>query len=86
MYKSLAKTVRDKVSSDRITCHKDGTFTAKKFFFYTHGYDEDKFAERVTESLEKIGLKIYVLETAERWNNWPKDSWWEVKFKVINQN
>ena len=74
--------VQDYVAGDKCIAHRDGTFTAKRFFFYRHGGCEDMFAEKIISSLEERGMRVAILETSENWNAWPKDSWWEVKFEV----
>lgn len=55
---------------------------AKHGYFYTHGMDERKFADKVVKALNNVGLRAFVVATSNHWNAWPKDSWFEARFTV----
>lgn len=53
-------------------------YVVKRQYFYTHGMTEDKLAEAVKALIPNATI------TSARnfWHPWPKDSWFEVRFKV----
>jgi hypothetical protein len=53
-------------------------YIVKHGYFYSHGYDEDKLAAAV----KKVIPEAQVTKATNHWNAWPKDSWFEVRFKV----
>jgi hypothetical protein len=53
-------------------------YIVKHGYFYSHGYDEDKLAAKV----KKVIPEAQVTKATNHWNAWPKDSWFEVRFKV----
>ena len=57
---------------------RNGVFIAKRTFFYTHGVTPKKVAEAVQKQIPQAEI----IEAAEHWNSWPKDSYWEVRFTV----
>lgn len=72
------KTIRDMSIGDKVTFKKDGTIVFRLGFFYRHGNDCDKFANGVLCRLNKrFGEHAFkIVEADERWNAWPKDSYW----------
>lgn len=64
--------------ADKLTFHHDGTITAKRSFFYRHGGSSEKMAQRILARIPKS----VIIEQDEVWANWPKDSYWKVKFEV----
>lgn len=60
--RSLMGKVRDNVSSDDMTKHGDGTVTFRRGYFYRHGETSDKWAGRVSDQLNKAGIKHTVLD------------------------
>ena len=78
------KNIRNSILGDNITRRsRDNSWLVKVFFFYRHGNSPEKVATQIMETLRKIGVKVEVLEKHEYWNQWPKNSWFEVRFKVI---
>ncbi len=61
---------------------KQGVLIAKHGYFYTHGMDERKFADRIVKACSAAGLKCNIVATSNHWNAWPKDSWFECRFTV----
>jgi hypothetical protein len=74
--KAQKDAIRDALMTDRITFSKDGTFKVKRTFFYSHGRTAESFADALVALLAKAGTKAGVVESVERWNSWPKDSFW----------
>ena len=64
-------------STDHITAHKDGSFTWKRSFFYTHGNSARKLAMRMKEA-----LPITIVEAYDDWKEWPKTSYFVVRFRT----
>src|SRR5271166_2329400 len=60
---------------------KDSCFVVKRGYFYTHGYDEEKMASYI----QKILPEAIITDKSNHWNAWPKDSWFEVRFKMPAQ-
>lgn len=59
-----------------LTAHRDGTFTLKHSYFYSHGMTEDKLADMIRATDPRI-----VIDSAtNRWNTYPRTSWFEVHF------
>lgn len=53
-------------------------YIVKRGYFYTHGMTEDKLAAAVKNLIPEA-----VITSARNfWHPWPKDSWFEVRFKV----
>ncbi len=65
------------VYGDKLVAHKDGSFSFKKAFFYTHGNSSVKIAESIKEVLD-----VEIIETIDDWKNWPKTSYFVVKFRL----
>ena len=59
-----------------------GAFVAKRAYFYRHGMTPEKIAESIVKALNKSGLQVTILEANDEWRNWPKTSYFVVKFKV----
>lgn len=63
---------------DKLTQHKDGTFTFKRSFFYTHGISADIIAEKIKKALPGV----VILEAFDDWKEWPKTSYFVVRFTL----
>jgi hypothetical protein len=55
-----------------------GTYTVKRGFYYRHGYDEGQMAA----AIQKAVPGCTIVEATEHYNNWPRNSWWEVRFTL----
>jgi hypothetical protein len=62
---------------ERVSVRK-GVWKVKRTFFYTHGGTAEKLAEKVLAILPHAKIQT----KDEFWNNWPKDSYWQVTFTV----
>ena len=69
------------VHADRMLTKRDGTFEMRFGFFYRHGKNSEKMALRV---VRKAGASVKIVEHFERWQAWPKDSYWVVIVKVTD--
>jgi len=64
----------DKVYKSRK--HK-GAYVVQKGFFYRHGNNERKLAMAIKEA-----TRAEIIEATEHYEMWPKDSYWEVVFRL----
>ena len=69
------------VHADRMLSKRDGTFEMRFGFFYRHGKTSEKMAIRV---LQYGGASVKIVNHSERWQAWPKDSYWSVFVKVTD--
>lgn len=65
---------------DKVTIHRDGTITAKRSYFYTHGRTADTWAAAVAA---KLG-NVRIISTADEWRPWPKTSYFVVTLEVLS--
>lgn len=86
MSRKLALVVTDALSitADSLTTHRDGTFTARRSFFYRFGKSAEDFRARVVADLETAGLgsRVVVVSVDEKEATWPATSYWSVRFRV----
>jgi hypothetical protein len=68
--------------ADKVVAKKDGTFEARRTYYYRHGCTAEKFAEDVVKVLSAAGFDVEVLAAEDHWNAWPRDSFWLVRFRV----
>lgn len=66
------------VYADKITAHRDGSFTARFGFYYRHGQN----AQRKAEQIEAMDCRIVIDDAREHYNQWPRDSYWAVEFHM----
>ncbi len=57
--KHIANTV---TGVDHVEKHKDGTYTARREFFYSHGATSEGFSNRVSDGLHSAGMKHEILD------------------------
>jgi hypothetical protein len=62
------------VNADKIIVRKDGTVAVRKVYFYRHGMDSAKWANRVLIALPYAEE----VEHADYYRSWPKQSYFEV--------
>jgi hypothetical protein len=87
MANMTTKEVRDRL--ERASCHpdtlsqKDGVFTVRRGFFYTHGFTADGYAAKV----QAVFPEATILEKGEVWKSFrggasvvARQSHWFVKF------
>jgi len=80
--KNFKKFAQDEmIGFDKVVKHKDGTYSINRYFFYRHGMDSKKWAEKVYANLKAKGIEVEIISHTEHWNAWPKDSWFNVKVK-----
>jgi hypothetical protein len=73
------KEIRQKLETafEKVSLSK-GVFTVKKSFFYTFGYSSDKMWDKV----KTLFPDAILIENRDDWKNWPKISYFIVKFKL----
>ena len=75
--KGKTQNIGDKINADKISV-RNGVYTAKWMYFYTHGNTETNYAIKVKQQFPDA----VITETSNNWNAWPKDSWFEVRFTI----
>jgi hypothetical protein len=63
---------------DRVIAKKDGSFEARRGYFYRHGQTAAGLAELVKSAIPNA----QILESNDRWNTWPHDSYFQVIFRI----
>lgn len=88
--KTLLGEIRDLLPVDSLS-HRDGVFTAREGFFYTHGKTSLDLVALVTQTLEEHGFSVEVDDSGEVWKDFRggapvgRSSHWFVKFKIIGR-
>ena len=76
-----------KVHPDVIICHRDGSVTVKKGYFYRSGQSEFSWAKEVVADLEANDFDPRVISKTDNMQTWPRDSYFEVRiqnrFRVV---
>jgi len=62
------------VNPDTVIAHKNGSLSAKRSCFYTHGNTADKWAAKVAAELTAAGISAHVYGQ-DAWAAWPKTSY-----------
>ncbi len=83
----IKRSVRDALETlaGRVITHKDGTFSARRTYFYRHGQTADKFADEVSVAIFDAGFKFTQVDLEDHWAQWPKDSYFQVRFRVASR-
>jgi hypothetical protein len=74
--------------ADTVGRNQDGTYTARRGFFYRHGGTASSFRDAVSATLNKLGMQIIVLDNWEHWTGFRggasvrNQSHWGVRFMV----
>ncbi len=77
--RDIMKKLDDAMIFDRVGWSgKYQEYVCKETYFYTHGRNEDKLAEAV----KKLIPEAVITSARNYWHSWPKESYWEVRFKV----
>jgi len=63
---------------------RNGVFTYKRSFFYTHGNSSSKIAAKLAEVLKEYSFEL--VDDYDDWKSWPKTSYFVVKFTLNNEN
>lgn len=66
---------------DSISFHKDGTISGKKGYFYRHGLSTEVLESRILKDFPNA----IILSSCDRWAPWPRDSYFYVRFKLVDQ-
>jgi hypothetical protein len=63
------KEIRDALAgvADTVGRNKQGQIVVRRGFFYRHGMDSEKFANRVRAALKAAGLGYLVLDQGEKY-------------------
>ena len=82
-FKEAAKWVKTIGVMSPVVSHKNETFKFRRGYFYTGGYDEQKYADACVASFARAPFRVEVVSATNHWHAWPKDSYWEVIIKVV---
>lgn len=82
------KLIRDNVSADKISFCKDSTqLEIRSGFFYKHERTTETTAAKFLKQLQDLKLNVAVVnnypETAEYFNTWPRSSYFQVTFELV---
>jgi hypothetical protein len=69
-----AVEVEGAVYADKVVCKADGSVEVKHSFFYRHGNTADKWATKVFQALEAVGIESRV-DAREDFRQWPAESY-----------
>ena len=58
--------------------NKSQEYIVKEGYFYRHG----RSAENLEAAVKKVIPEAQITSTQDHWNPWPRNSWFEVRFKV----
>lgn len=74
----LARILKENFS--KVVSKKDGTFDIRESFYYKFGRTCKTHEEKITAELEALGIldQVTVSGRYEKWQAWPKDSWFGV--------
>jgi hypothetical protein len=74
------KQVKEKLVGifDRVSVKKDGTYNARRDYFYRHGSTAQGFGEAVM----KVIPGAVLIKAEDNWKAWPKQSFFHVTFRV----
>ena len=76
-----SKQIKEALSGkgfDRVIAKKDGSFEVRRGYFYRHGQTASGLAELVKGAVPNV----LILEANDRWNTWPRDSYFQVIFRI----
>ena len=60
-------------------------FVARKNFLYNNrAHAATKFTSHIQEVLEGAGYNVQMISNAEIWQTWPKNSYYEVTFRIVD--
>ena len=60
--------------ADKVICHKDGTVTLKRYYFYRHGMTANIWANQVSKVLIDAQIAFRIIEWRDDCKIWPTDS------------
>jgi len=82
LHRAVRKLLRG--AFDHVGINKDGYFVVKSNYFYRvqAGGTPENLAKHVIALLKKSKIKIIDMESGDHWAQWPKESYFWVKFKV----
>ena len=69
------------VHPDKIICHRDGSVSLKRSYFYRSGQTAKGWADKVMADLVCFGVPITLVRFRDEYKSWPQDSWFSVTVK-----
>lgn len=87
---SLMARIKNVAPGDQVSKDKAGNFIFREEYYYRRGMDSLKFANRVKEALESVGLNVEIIDHGDHWAafrggaNVKQSSHWWVKARVTD--
>jgi hypothetical protein len=66
------------IGFDKLGKDREGRWTFRMAFFYTHGNSAKDIAERIRKAIPSANIE----EAYDEWKRWPTTSYFVVKFKA----
>ena len=66
-HKAIKQHIINNHLADTVGTNKAGNIVARHGYFYRHGNDEEKFANRISESLKSAGIEHEVVDKGDHW-------------------
>jgi hypothetical protein len=88
MTKLTVKFIRENVIGADSVSHKNGVFTVRHEFFYTHGHTADDFAQRIKQQLETLKIAAEIVDRGSEYKPFrggagvARNSHWWVKVRI----
>jgi len=68
--------------ADRVIAKKNGSFVARRSYYYHAGYTTARLATQICAVLGKYGYTVTILGKRDNFQPWPRDSYVEITFAV----
>ena len=79
--KNSVRIIAAQANADKCIAHKDGTWSIKHSYFYSHGNTPQKWADKVVRVFEDT---VEVIEARDAYANWPKTSYFVAQVRVVD--
>ena len=77
----------DTSSTKGVKYNKSGNVEFRRSYFYRHGNDPAKYADSAVKKLAAAGIEgAYIVNTADEWKEWPKDSYFMAEIAIPGVN
>lgn len=70
------------IGFDKLTVDKNGVVHLKRAYFYQREGNANAIANRIVKQFKKNNADVNILHTSDEWKQYPKTSFFSIKFKV----
>lgn len=70
------------IGFDKLTVDKNGVVHMKRAFFYQREGNANTIAQKIVKQFKKHNADVHILHTSDEWKQYPKTSYFGIKFKV----